>query len=360
MIQKKCYTREWIQRVSSELQYPDVNLIEKVIRAFSLVELLSSSGCPFTWKGGTALMLLLSGTRHRLSIDVDVICPPGTEIEKYLKDFRQFGFIDVETLERIQRNTNIPKSHSKFFYKIAFRDNDARPGNILLDVLYEYSHYNKVEHIPLRSPFIKLDGKPLTVNIPSVNDVLGDKLTAFAPNTSGVPYFKGGNDCNLEIAKQLYDIGRLFDSMNNLSAVASTYDKIARVELSYRRMEEEPSLSLKDTYDTALCISTRGSAGKGDFTALQNGISRLDSFMYMGKYRIEQASADAAKAAYLATLILKGATSFDRYDGGTVSGLRLSPTVPVRLGKLRLPSPEAYYYWVKTSELLTTEGQSAQ
>ena len=352
MIRQECYTREWIQKISTELQYPDVNLIEKVIRAFSLVELLASSGCPFTWKGGTALMLLLAGTRHRLSIDVDVICPPGTGIEKYLKDFRQFGFLDVETVERIQRGTNIPKAHSKFFYKIAFRDNDARPGNILLDVLYEDSHYNILERVPVLSPFFELEGEPLMVNIPSVNDILGDKLTAFAPNTSGIPYFKGGNDCNLEIIKQLYDIGRLFDSMDDLSVVASAYDKIARVELSYRRMEEDSSLSLKDTFDTALCISTRGAAGHGDFTALQNGISRLRSFMYLGKYQIEQAAADAAKAAYLAALIQKKTASFDRYDGTNVSSLRLTPAVPVKLGKLQLPSPEAYYYWVKTSELL--------
>ncbi|MBQ9474802.1 MAG: nucleotidyl transferase AbiEii/AbiGii toxin family protein [Bacteroidales bacterium] len=352
MIRKECYTREWIQKISSELRYPDVNLIEKVIRAFSLVELLSSSGCPFTWKGGSALMLLLSDTRHRLSIDIDVICPPGTDIEKYLKDFRQFGCLDVETVERIQRNTNIPKTHSKFFYKIAFRDNEARPGNILLDVLYEDCHYNKIERVPVRSPFFELDGEPLTVNIPSVNDILGDKLTAFAPNTSGIPYFKGPNDCNLEIAKQLYDIGRLFDRMDDLSVVASAYDKIARVELSYRRMEENPLLSLKDTFETALCLSTRGAAGLGVFTALQNGISRLSSFMYMGKYQIEEAVADAAKAAYLATLIRKGATSFSRYDGGSVLPLRLTPAVPVKLGKLRIPAPEAYFYWVNTSELL--------
>jgi len=74
--------------------------------------------------------------------------------------------------------------------------------------------------------------------------------------------------------------------------------------------------------------------------------------MYLGKYQIEQAAADAAKAAYLATLILQGASSFDRYDGSGVSHQRLTPAVPVKLGKLQLPSPEAYYYWVKTSELL--------
>lgn len=210
--------------------------------------------------------------------------------------------------------------------------------------------------MPVSSPFIGLDDNPLLVSIPSVNDILGDKLTAFAPNTSGIPYFKGDKDCHLEIAKQLYDIGRLFDSMDDLPTVASAYDKIARVELSYRRMEENPSLSLQDTYETALCVSTRGLEGRGDFAALQNGISRLRSFMYLGKYQIEQAVVDASKAAYLATLITTGNNSFERYNGGSVSSLRLPTSVPKRLGKLRLPSPEAYYYWAKAGELLTGEG----
>ena len=51
MISKECFTEGWIERVASEMKYPDKNLIEKVIRAFSLVELLVESGCPFVWKG---------------------------------------------------------------------------------------------------------------------------------------------------------------------------------------------------------------------------------------------------------------------------------------------------------------------
>lgn len=261
----------------------------------------------------------------------------------------------METIERVQRGTNIPKSHSKFFYKIAFRDNDARPGNILLGVLYEDSHYNKLERLPVISPFIDLDGNPLFVNVPSVNDILGDKLTAFAPNTSGIPYFKRDKDCNLEIAKQLYDIGRLFDRMDDLSVVESAYDKIARVELSYRGLEENPVLPLEDTYNTALCVATRGIEGKGNFTALQNGISRLRSFMYLSRYQIEQAAADAAKAAYLAKLILRERDDFERYDGGSVSALRLANVLPTRLSKLRIPSPEAYFYWVKVGELINNQ-----
>ena len=36
MIRQECFTKEWIQQLSTNLQYPDVNLIEKAIRAFPL------------------------------------------------------------------------------------------------------------------------------------------------------------------------------------------------------------------------------------------------------------------------------------------------------------------------------------
>ena len=118
MISKECFTEGWIERVSSEMKYPDKNLIEKVIRAFSLVELLVESGCPFVWKGGTSLMLILGQQLHRLSIDVDIICPPGTDITKYLEKYEDYGFVSKEEEYREQRSTDIPKSHSKFHYQI--------------------------------------------------------------------------------------------------------------------------------------------------------------------------------------------------------------------------------------------------
>ena len=100
MIKKECYTTEWIEQVSSELHYNDKNLIEKVIRALSLLEMLVKAGCPLVFKGGTALMLILGKSAHRLSIDIDVICPPGTNIEDYLNTYADFGFIYLELVER--------------------------------------------------------------------------------------------------------------------------------------------------------------------------------------------------------------------------------------------------------------------
>lgn len=51
MISKECFTLEWINELSAKFKYNDRILIEKVIRAFSLLELLVSNRCPLTWKG---------------------------------------------------------------------------------------------------------------------------------------------------------------------------------------------------------------------------------------------------------------------------------------------------------------------
>ncbi|MDD7551600.1 MAG: nucleotidyl transferase AbiEii/AbiGii toxin family protein [Rikenellaceae bacterium] len=161
--------------------------------------MLSESGCPYIWKGGSCLMLLLGSGLHRLSIDVDIVCPPGTNIEQYLAKFPEYGFTGRETIEREQRFSSVPKSHEKLHYKVAYLSQTERTESILLDVLYEYAQYEKVETKDIKSPFILLDGAPLTVKVPSVDDILADKLTAFAPNTSGIPYFKNGKPKFVEI-----------------------------------------------------------------------------------------------------------------------------------------------------------------
>lgn len=353
MIKKECMTSAWIKSVAARTKYKDLNLIEKVIRALSLLEMLKVSGCPFCFKGGSAVMLILGDSAHRLSIDIDIICPPGTDIEEYLHDIEKYGFISKELEERQQRGTDIPKSHSKLFYQIAYNDGGNRQSYILLDVLYEDLQYHNIQEVDINSPFVAIDGVPLKVTVHSADDILGDKLTAFAPNTSGIPYLKGDRDCSLEIIKQLYDVGRLFDHIQNVEVVADTFRHIGKIELQYRYIADELTLIYNDIRDTAICLATRGKEGSGNFTMLQNGIKKIDSLIYNSSYHIEQAVTDAAKAAYLATLIEKGG-SFERYSGApaNILNLTLAPTVTNKLNKLKKTLPEAFYYWVKVSELL--------
>ncbi len=82
-------------------------------------------------------MLTIGRSFHRLSIDIDVIYPPGANIEIRLSEKSiDFGFIELELVKRKQRNVaNILKNHSKFFYKIAYR-NDTEPQSFILLLNY--------------------------------------------------------------------------------------------------------------------------------------------------------------------------------------------------------------------------------
>lgn len=125
MIHPDSRTLSWIEQVAKDNKIKDIALVEKTIRAFSLLEALARSGCPFLFKGGSSLMLHLD-TGKRLSIDIDIICPPGTRIEDYLEKYsEEYGFGEVKLVERISR-TDIPKQHAKFFYQVHIRQEDVR------------------------------------------------------------------------------------------------------------------------------------------------------------------------------------------------------------------------------------------
>lgn len=352
MIKKECFSKEWYNKVANQLGYNDIQLIEKVVRALSLLELLAQSGCPFHFKGGTATMVLLGGATNRLSIDIDIICPPGIDIEQYLLKFQDFGFTRIDLLERKTPGKSIPKSHSKFFYQVSYT-NKGGEGYILLDVLYEESQYKNTLEIPIQSPFIEIEGEPSMVRIPSIEDILGDKLTAFAPNTTGIPYHKGLKVCSVEIIKQLYDIGRLFERVDNIEIISEVFHRTVKIEMAYRNIHNLEDVYI-DIIQTCLLIATRGIEGTGDFKILSDGIKQIRNYIYKATYHIDQAIIDSSRAAYLSTCIRTGIKHLEKYSPNTINiyDIKILYTLPPKLNKLRRVFPEAYYYWAKTSELL--------
>ena len=56
MINPKSRSLEWITEAARQIGVRDITLVEKTIRAFSLLEALTRSGCPFIFKGGSSLM----------------------------------------------------------------------------------------------------------------------------------------------------------------------------------------------------------------------------------------------------------------------------------------------------------------
>ena len=68
MISTESFSKEWIVRRSEELGYNNKQLLEKVIRAFALLEMLVDAGAPIVFKGGSSLLLILKDTLNRLRL----------------------------------------------------------------------------------------------------------------------------------------------------------------------------------------------------------------------------------------------------------------------------------------------------
>lgn len=292
--------------------------------------------------------MLHLNTSKRLSIDIDIICPPGTLIEDYLGIYaEEYGFGKVELVERISRK-NVPKQHAKFYYEVSYPGNGGQ-DKILLDVLFEETHYSKIVSLPIQSPLLINDEPPVMVNLPSHEDLLGDKLTAFAPHTTGIPFFKGERNCSMEIIKQLFDVASLFDITENLNITRKTFSKFAAIELQYRNQEPDniPQV-LDDIYQTALCICMRGLQNPDEYRLLQDGISRIGNFMIGDKYTLDSAIVNASKVAYLCKLIEKGINEIRHYNpkmSGDMADQVLQQPMPTKLNKLKKTHPEAFFFF---------------
>jgi predicted nucleotidyltransferase component of viral defense system len=355
MINKESLTIEWLKGTSAKFRNTDIILVEKTVRALYLLEGLVESGLEFVFKGGTALMLMQGENPKRLSIDIDIILPKRpdnlAEILQNIATRRNFTSVD-ERLRKV--DYDITKAHYKFNFVPSFQTIKDSESSILLDILFEEVPYQQVWEQNIDSPFLKIEGNPLKVKVPSFEDILGDKLTAYAPNTTGIPYFKGKNQkpMSMEIIKQLYDVGQLCLDVKDLKVVKQVFEKVAIIELTYRKLMLNPADVLEDIYQTSLCISLRGGDGKGNFEELQKGIKRLEGYIISERLNIEIAIVQASKAAYMVTLIQKNEVNFVHYDKNIDLNLReIKHPNNTKLNKLKRILPEAFWYWYCALEL---------
>lgn len=365
MIKEHCFTEEWLdsfrkQRVHKRI---DKIILQKMIYALHLLEQLKANGLDFIFKGGTSLVLLLEED-NRFSIDIDIICKTGREeLETILqKVVDASNFTGYGLDEHRSYQPGVPKAH----YKFSFNTKMQGSGTILLDVLIEDSIYPELIEKTITTKWIETDGQ-LTVSLPSVDSITGDKLTAFAPNTIGIPYFKGKDNqpFSMEICKQLFDLSKLFEQIQDMKTVAASFNAFAEKEIAYRKKgNAESVLSLKDvlldTIDTCLIIAKQGGGSddeKSKFTELQNGIRAFGTgFLMRGNFRIDDAIPASARIALVAAkLLATDLTPIKYYKGQNVKDLNMGDPKWNFLNRLkRQPDKSSYYYWYHTVRLLNT------
>jgi hypothetical protein len=344
MISPETLSAKWLKQASAQNKNADPILVEKVIRALLLLEGLAANQLNFIFKGGTALMLHLNSSR-RLSIDIDIIMEEQIPLQSTFDAIAaEKGFTRAEEQER-PAGYAIQKEHYKFYYSPIYKTAQSEEY-VLLDILLEEKKYTRLISLPVDSVFVQQNGAPLTVNVPSINDLLGDKLTAFAPYTTGIPYTKGGVSRSMEIIKQLYDVGHLFDVADHPGTIGATFEKFALTELGYRALVRDSSIVLDDIYHTALHLCTRGKDGKGELEALERGLKQIKGYIFSESYTIEKAIVHASKAAYLSVLIRQKQSVVNRFSNPLeITDWNIEQPYYTRLNKLKKTNPEAFFYW---------------
>lgn len=344
MINHDCTSLEWITRVSALHNNADKILVEKVIRALMLLEGLAVSGLDFCFKGGTATMLLLEKPR-RMSIDIDIIVPDANaDIPATLdKVCAQQGFTGWTVVER-QNKGLIHKTH----YKLHFLSNvsRAREQFILLDVLHEQVGYSKTIQKPLTSSFIENEDAAVLVTMPDINSITGDKLTAFSPNTIGIPYSKGGHDRGMEIINQLYDLSCLYEQVDDISIVREVFERFCAVESRYREHGFSPEAVLEDAQINALSICFRKAYDERcQYEVLSKGAKQVNGFIFSERFSNEKAMVHAAKVAYLVELVKQGINQKVLFDPAIdMRNWQISLPSDTRINKVKKSSPEGFFY----------------
>ncbi|MGE4465647.1 nucleotidyl transferase AbiEii/AbiGii toxin family protein [Sphaerochaeta sp.] len=344
MVKPVCFTHEHIEKIKSGFTV-DNSILERSIFALALLEALVKVGMPFIFKGGTSLLLLLEKPR-RLSTDIDIIVQPGTDVQSYLEQAGEiYPFLSMEQQIRTGRN-KIDKAHYKFTYDSPVKGTQF---HILLDILFEENHYCTLVKRKVDHPFLSTEEPYVEVTMPSVNCILGDKLTAFAPHTTGISF---GVDKELEIIKQLYDVSVLVDAHDNYDDVYASYLATVTAELAYRGLSDSPEQVLQDTIDASVCIASKGKYLNDDYRQYLQGIRGIVNHIYGERFNAERAILPACKTMYLAACMLKR-DRFNRVtDPSSFSGANIGNTKYAKLSSLRKFNAEAFAYAVQAIELL--------
>jgi len=348
MMQGIYFTKEWLYKVKKDFPAVDPTILEKTIYAFELVGSLVNEGLEFIFKGGTSLLLLLPEPK-RLSIDADIIVNTSQQDleNKFNRILKKSKF--SAWIEDPRTKSNIPKKHYKFFYSSTI--NPQLKSYVLLDVLFQNNPYPKIESKSIEIPYLKIE-TDISINIPSINSILGDKLTAFAPNSTGIAF---GINKAMEINKQLFDIGSLFNISDDIEEIKDSFNNFVMLESEYRGKQFSTNDVIIDIVEISFIISQINLKGgfKNKVTdEFLQGMKSLRSHLISGSYNLEDVKINAAKTAFCVSAFNKKVDYLElkNYGINKIKQSNLTDDLQI-LERLKNIIPEAYYYWQLVQEL---------
>jgi len=349
MITKNSFTKNWIKKLRQKHKKIDPTICEKMIYALYLLEQLIKWKIDFVFRGGTSLILLVKEPQ-RFSIDIDINTTFNEDqlITIFDKITDNSCFIKYKKDERETRV--IPKAHFKFYYDSVINE---RESFVLLDVIYDNHCYPELIDKKVKTKWIHTEKPYIEVTIPSVESILGGKLTAFAPTTTGIKYDTGKSK---EIIKQLFDIDRLFDLSKNMSVISTSFNNAVKKQNEFLLTNYDSEGVCDDIPNTSLTVAKLPPKEKNnskDLVEIHNGLKRFVTYPIGKKYRSDDAILSAAKAAYLSLKIKqKRLGRIKKYQSIHSLNRYKFPKNYGYLSKLLKRKPSAYYYWSLSFSML--------
>lgn len=345
-LKNKEFLKETIDNIRKENKSANLELLEKTTGALFLVECLVNEGLDFIFKGGTSLVLLLDEIK-RFSVDVDIITGEDKKkVNMVLNRIMEHQDLFTRVEENVRENLASKRmnlQHFKFFFN-SVTDNSEK--YILLDIAYEDNKYPETIIKRIECSKIKV-ASDVEVELPSIESVLGDKLTVLATKTTGISY---DSQKELELMKQLYDVDKLFDNAEDLNIVRNSFINIATRECEYRKLRK---ITYEDVLDDiqGFCedvILLR----KEHIDKINIGMSKMSGFITEGKFLIDKEVLTAAsKVLYLIKLIKNNEKVIEKYhDGVEINKVEIPLEYRKRLKRMSLFNEEAYYYIIKSLE----------
>lgn len=345
MILENNHTKEAIQEITKiTFKSKDPQLVEKILKALTLLELLALEQVEFTFKGGTCLLLLL-GTPRRFSIDLDLIVTKRDDLLRAVANICKGSTVFTRFEEDKRAESKIPKAHYKVFYKSSLSGKEAY---VLIDIIEDASPYLVTQESEIKPAYFQTAEPYLKVKTPTINGILGDKLTAFAPRTTGI---KLQANKEMEIAKQLFDVASLFDHATDFIEVKKSFMQVADKEIIYRELKITHEHILQDSFEATIIIALQGSLEPTIHKELQDGTSKLKGYIFEN-FGPSQIHICAAKTAYLTQIIRKNIQPISPFNNEDLSKVEIFHGDFNKLNKIKKISPEAFYYWKHAVDLI--------
>ena len=157
---------------------------------------------------------------------------------------------------------------------------------------------------------------------------------------------------NTEVIKQFYDVATLLEEFTDFDEVARSYASVVQTEIDFREGNMTSDMVLRDTFEAAACIASRGKIKPEEYPVYIKGIRDLHDHIYAEAYTPEVAAVQAPIILYAVACLLRG-QNFERVtDAEPYLGERCINNALKPLKFLRRVEPIAYAYSIKADRLI--------